>query len=420
MSKKIAKMLVPALRFPEFRNAGKWPYLNSNNIFDHISNKNHASDLPILAITQEYGAIPRELIDYNVSVTDKSVESYKVVEVGDFIISLRSFQGGIEYSNYKGICSPAYVILRRKNDDIVDCFLKFYLKTSIFIDDLNKDIEGIRDGKMVGYKQFSDILLPAPRHREQQKIADCLSSIDALIKAQSQKVDALKTHKKSLIQQLFPCEGKNTPCLRFPAFLAAGEWRHEPLKQVFSIFQGFAFSSNDSTSDGARWLKIADVRIQQMNHSTPSYLPIAHKAKYEKFLVKQGDYVIALTRPILSGQLKIAPVDIVFAGALLNQRVGKLVTDQNIEFVYYLLQMPKLINAIDRSISGSEPPNLSVQQIEDIKTCIPSEKEQQKIAACLASIDALITAQTQKLEALKTHKKGLLQALFPAPDEVEA
>ena len=83
-----------------------------NEIFLNISDKNQTSNLPILAITQEYGAIPRDLIDYKVTVTDKSVESYKVVQIGDFIISLRSFQGGIEYSNYKGICSPAYIVLR--------------------------------------------------------------------------------------------------------------------------------------------------------------------------------------------------------------------------------------------------------------------------------------------------------------------
>jgi type I restriction enzyme S subunit len=77
--------------------------LNGNLIFESISDRNHNSDLPILAITQEYGAIPRDLIDYQVSVTDKSVETYKVVDIGDFIISLRSFQGGIKYSNYRGI-----------------------------------------------------------------------------------------------------------------------------------------------------------------------------------------------------------------------------------------------------------------------------------------------------------------------------
>jgi len=193
---------VPELRFPEFW--GDWEKQSGSVLFEQISNKKHNSDLSILAITQEHGAIPRDSIDYRVSVTDKSIESYKVVEVGDFIISLRSFQGGIEYSNYKGLCSPAYVILRRKRDDS-EAFFKHYFKTSLFIKELNKDIEGIRDGKMVSYGQFSNLTIPLPTsNKEQQKIADCLSSLDDLITAQSQKLDALKTHKKGLMQQLFP------------------------------------------------------------------------------------------------------------------------------------------------------------------------------------------------------------------------
>jgi type I restriction enzyme S subunit len=194
---------VPKLRFKEFEKSGDWKYFNGNILFEPIANKNHNSDLPILAITQDRGAIPRDMIDYTVIATDKSIESYKVVEDGDFIISLRSFQGGIEFSNYKGICSPAYIILRNKVD-LVKIFFKYYFKTDIYIFQLNKNIEGIRDGKMVSYKQFSDIQLPLPTLPEQQKIASCLSSIDELIIAQSQKLEALQLHKKGLLQSMFP------------------------------------------------------------------------------------------------------------------------------------------------------------------------------------------------------------------------
>ena len=123
----------PLLRFPEFNE--EWKSFYGNELFEPISNKNHNSDLPILAISQEFGAVPRDLINYQISVTDKSVSSYKVVEKGDFIISLRSFQGGIEYSEYNGICSPAYIILRPKRE-IEDYFFKHYLKTFRYIQHL--------------------------------------------------------------------------------------------------------------------------------------------------------------------------------------------------------------------------------------------------------------------------------------------
>ena len=130
-------------------------------------------------------------------------------------------------------------------------------------------------------------------------------------------------------------------------------------------------------------------------------------------LLKKGDYVIALTRPILSGKLKISSVDETYHESLLNQRVGKLVTNNNISFVYYLIQTSGIIDSISKNIAGNEPPNLSYQQISDIEVFIPKDEEQQKIASCLSAVDELITAQQEKIAQLLQHKKGLMQGLFP-------
>lgn len=196
----------PRLRFPEF--GGDWGFMNGDELFEPISNKNHNSDLPILALTQDQGAVPRDMINYNVIVSDKSVAGYKVVEVDDFIISLRSFQGGIEYSRYKGLCSPAYIVLRKKSEDLISDFYRIYFKSFNYIQELNKKLEGIRDGKMISYKQFSEIKLPVPIPAEQHKIAECLSALDELIASESAKLDSLKDHKKGLMQQLFPQPSK--------------------------------------------------------------------------------------------------------------------------------------------------------------------------------------------------------------------
>ncbi len=180
----------------------EWKEVPGGDAFENISNKKHNSDLPILAITQEFGAIPRDLIDYNVLVSEKSVESYKVVEVGDFIISLRSFQGGIEYSNYKGICSPAYIILR-PSVEVDRGFFKYYFKTSTYIKRLTKKLEGIRDGKMISYGYFSEVLLPLPSVEEQTKIANFLSAIDEQINTVKQQIAQTQQFKKGLLQQMF-------------------------------------------------------------------------------------------------------------------------------------------------------------------------------------------------------------------------
>lgn len=194
----------PELRFPEFQDAGEWNYVRGDMLYNSIVNKKHKSDLPILAITQENGAIPRDDINYRVVVEDKSIEGYKVVEIGDFIISLRSFQGGIEYSRYKGLCSPAYIVLRKRHSTICDDFYRHYFKSFQYIQELNRNLEGIRDGKMVSYKQFADIQLPNPNYEEQCKIAKVLSSIDDVIQTHIDKISALELHKNGLMQQLFP------------------------------------------------------------------------------------------------------------------------------------------------------------------------------------------------------------------------
>lgn len=179
-----------------------WDYKNGGELFENSSNKNHNSDLPILAITQDQGAIPRDLIDYQITVTERSVDSYKVVEVGDFIISLRSFQGGIEYSGYKGICSPAYIILRNKIEINLE-FYKYYFKTPDYIKLLNKKLEGIRDGKMISYGYFSEIFVPFPSLKEQKRIASFLSSIDQKIETEKAILEQLKKQKKYLLQGMF-------------------------------------------------------------------------------------------------------------------------------------------------------------------------------------------------------------------------
>lgn len=179
-----------------------WEFKLGNKLFEPISNKNHNSDLPILAISQEYGAVPREMINYKISVTGKSIDSYKVVDIGDFIISLRSFQGGIEYSNYKGICSPAYIILRSKIP-INDYFFKTYFKTNNYIQALCSKLEGIRDGKMISYKYFSEIKLPYPSIKEQEKIAHFLNDIDQQIQLVTAQLKQTKKFKKGLLQNMF-------------------------------------------------------------------------------------------------------------------------------------------------------------------------------------------------------------------------
>jgi len=179
-----------------------WKEKKAGNIFKNISNREHDGKLPILAVTQNNGVMKRDDLDKDIKTSANSISSYKIIEKGDFVISLRSFQGGIEYSHITGISSPAYTVLKPCLD-ISDGFYKYLFKKELFINQLSSAVIGIRDGKQISYSVFSSLVLPYPSPDEQKKIADFLSAIDDKIAAISSQVDQVKAFKKALLQQMF-------------------------------------------------------------------------------------------------------------------------------------------------------------------------------------------------------------------------
>ncbi|WP_207730822.1 restriction endonuclease subunit S [Coprococcus comes] len=399
MSKK--KEIVPKFRFPEFQRDGI-DFVHGNKLFKSITNKNHNSDLPILAITQDQGAVPRDQIEYNVTVTDKSLSNYKVVEVGDFIISLRSFQGGIEYSRFKGICSPAYIILRKREENISELYYKYFFKTWRYIQSLNRNLEGIRDGKMISYSQFSSVKVPYPRSfKEQQKIADCLSSIDELIDAENRKLKALEKYKKGLMQKLFPAEGKTLPEWRFPEFRGKSEWRIKPLGKICTNYDSrrIPITEKDRVKGEIPYIGASGV-IDYINDFI-----------FDEDLLcvsEDGANLVARTYPIafsISGKTWVNN----------HAHVLKFSHKYTQDIVESYLNM---INLQD-FLTGMAQPKLNRAKLDIIPIPLPEEEEQQKIADCLSEVDKIITEQSNKVEQLKAHKKGLMQGLFPSLEEAD-
>jgi type I restriction enzyme S subunit len=408
--------LQPKLRFPEFRDSGAWEVHSGDEIFEQINERDPDPYLPVLAITQEHGAIPRDAIDYHVSVTEKSIESYKVVQVGDFIISLRSFQGGIEYSQYHGICSPAYVILRRRIEGS-DAYFKNYLKTAMLIRLLTKNLEGLRDGKMVSYRQFSELLLPIPSSIEQQKIADCLSSVDEIISAEARKLYTLKAHKQWLMQQLFPLEDEAQPRLRFPEFQNADPWNEKKLEDIAK--RGSGHTPNKAKAEyyngGIQWVSLADSKRLDCGLISDTEIEISELGIKHSSAVLHPAGSVILSRDAGVGKSGIISVPMAVSQHFI---VWTCDNHQLLNwFLYYVLQTKKLL--FERAASGSTIKTIGLPFFIEMRINVPLLQEQQKIAACLCSIDYLIASQSHKLDALKTHKKGLMQQLFASAEAVE-
>ena len=407
MSKKDNVAAVPKYRFPEFALDASIDYVAGGVIFDPITNRNHHADLPILAITQEYGAIPRDEIDYKVSVTKKSLKAYKIVEKGDFIISLRSFQGGIEYSMYDGICSPAYIILRKKTN-IIDQYYKYYFKSHRFIQDLNKDLEGIRDGKMISYGQFSSILLPKPDEEEQQKIADCLSSTDDLISVEEKKLSLLNDYKKGWVQKLFPAEGKTVPEWRFPEFILGDSIDYVEGRLMFD-----AMTNRNHNAD------LPILAITQEYGAIPRdkidyTVFVTEKSLASYKVVEKGDFIISLRS--FQGGIEYSMYDGICSPAYIILRKKINIIDQ---YYKYYFKSHRFIQDLNKNLEGIRDGKMvSYSQFSSILLPKPDRKEQQKIANFLSSIDDLINKQKDRIEALKQHKKALMQGLFPSIEEV--
>ena len=179
-----------------------WEEKKAGVLFRNISNRKHNGELPVLSITQDDGVVQRDSLERKINQSDTGVKNYKIIEPNDFVISLRSFQGGIEMSNVLGISSPAYTVLRG-NSEVIPGMFKHYFKRDEFISKLNSTVIGIRDGKQISYEPFSTIRLPVPCIEEQQKIANFLTTLDARITAEKSKLTAARQFKKALLQRMF-------------------------------------------------------------------------------------------------------------------------------------------------------------------------------------------------------------------------
>ena len=242
-----------------------------------------------------------------------------------------------------------------------------------------------------------------------------LNSLDELIAVQVRKVDALKSHKKGLMQQLFPSEGETRPRLRFPEFRDAGEWECQTLADIARISSGTTpLRSNAEFFAGGTipWVKTTDLNNSFIT-LTEEYITPKARARINP----AGSVLVAM----YGGFKQIGRTGCLTVPAATNQALSVLVLDQKRALpVYVLAWLNAKVEDWKRIASSSrKDPNITGTDVAKFPISLPSPAEQQRIASFLSNLDTLITAETQKLEALKTHKKGLIQQLFPAPGRDE-
>ena len=392
--------LMPKLRFPEFRGEAEWEATQLQKIAHPVIDRAVTGDGDnVLSLSGEHGLVLQS--DYfGKKIAGDSAERYLKLLRNDFVYNDRTTKASTfgtikRLSKYSGgIVSPIYKCFRfHSNENPI--FWEWYFESGSHDAALGGLVnEGARAGRFnISITQFLSTSAWRPEEPEQQKIADCLTSLDELIAAQARKVDALKTHKKGLMQQLFPREGETQPRLRFPEFQGAGEWVAKPLEAIAPLQRGF-----DLTSDEMR----------------PGNVPIVYsngpKGFHEKGMAKGPGIVTGRSGTI-------GKIHFVESGEYWPHNTSLWVTSfkgHAPKFVYYLYETIGFL----RFASGSGVPTLNRNDAHSFVSSVPRHTaEQQRIADCLTSLDDFIAVQTQKLGVLKTHKKGLMQQLFPSMED---
>jgi type I restriction enzyme, S subunit len=427
MKEKARPALVPKLRFPEF-HATAWELVPLKELADRGKNKNRDEKIErVLTNSAEFGVVDqRDFFDKDIATQGK-LESYVVVELGDYVynprISAKAPVGPISKNNIgTGVMSPLYTVFRFKSPE--NGFYQHYFKTMGWHTYMRQaSSTGARHDRMaIGGDDFMAMPLPvAQSPAEQQRIAECLSSVDLSVAAQARKVDALKTHKKGLMQQLFPREGETQPRLRFPEFQNAGEWEQSPLsKFILSLDAGVSVNSGDSRpADKTEFgvLKTSAITKGQFDPEENKVVFAESELTRLKEPVAGGTIIMCRKNtPALVGANAYveASYENIFLPDLLW--AAKPREAVSMRFLAFILGSDKGRAALSKLAKGSSASmsNITKPEVLAFSVMAPLPAEQQRIASCLSSLDFLITAETQKLEALKTHKKGLMQQLFPS------
>lgn len=421
--------LVPKLRFPEFVNSANW---GKRYFYEFVTERTQypLAKLPLFSLTIEDGITPKTERYERSFLVNNEEDAYKEVLPNDFAYNPMNLRFGAiaRHTGNARVSLSKYYNIFYCDDSVDSVFCEMFFRSERMI----KFYDSVSTGSLIEKKRvhFSDFLkfnFPIPSISEQKKIASCLSSLDELINAHTQKLDALKDHKKGLMQQLFPAEGETVPKLRFKEFEGDGEWVETTLGNVydFKVTNSLSRDCLNYENGQVKNIHYGDIHkkfntLFDINKEDVPFInqdiPI-EKIKNESYCI-EGDIIIADASEDLNDIGKSIEIvnlnnEKVVSGlhTLLARQRGEKIA---IGFGGYLFKSDFIRRQIQKESQGTKVLGISVNRISNIIISYPKHlAEQQKIANLLSSIDDEITAQAQKIEGLKEHKRGLMQGLFP-------
>jgi len=409
--------LIPELRFQEFEDDGAWVKQSIEDIAKVTTGNKDTQDkiddgkYPFFVRSQTIEKINSFSYDGEAILT--SGDGVGVGKIYHYIIGKFDFHQRV-------YCIYGY------EEDIEGKFVFYFFSKHFYNRVMRLSAKNSVDSVRKAMITEMPIIFP-PTLQEQQKIASCLSSLDELIAAHSDKLETLKDHKKGLMQNLFPQKGQKVPNYRFLEFEDDGEWSEKTVRQVydFKVTNSFSRAKLNYESGSVKNIHYGDIhtKFSTLFDITKETVPFINadvpidKIINENYCI-EGDMIFADASEDIDDVGKSIEIinlnkEKLLAGlhTLLARQIKPKLTKG---FAGYLFKADNIRNQIKREAQGAKVLGISAGRISNVKIYYPkSTSEQQKIASCLSALDELITAQSDKIEQLQQHKKGLMQGLFP-------
>lgn len=405
--------LFPKLRFPEFQRNPSWAgylledlerlgwvQLGRGNVISAQDMKSRPGDYPVYSSSVKNQGY---MGSYGEFMFDEELISWSVDGGGDFFYRPKHKFSVTNVSGYMRLDT------KRLSYRFIAGYLQALHVAHTFDYQFKAHPSVIRKLYRVAIPELS----------EQQKIAECLGSLDELIGAEREKLDALKAYKKGLMQQLFPREGETVPRLRFPEFEGSGEWACQPLGELVQFQSGFAFSSDLFGTEGKKLVTPKNFTQSGFGHFDKMNTKYTTEDVSTKYICHPGDLLILLTDLTPTCELLGKPLEVRVSDGqvLLNQRIVKVEPVNprvSREFLKQFFQTEYYSRIIKNTASGSTVRHSSNKILEGLEIKSPANVEEvNRISICLSTVDDLIIAQEEQTRILQTHKQGLMRQLFP-------
>lgn len=402
-----------------------WELRRAKTLFTQRNSKGNEIEV-LLSPTQKYGVVPQSQLEGVVQVKeDTDLQMFKTVHKGDFVISLRSFQGGFEYSLYEGVCSPAYQVFY-PTSPICDTYYRYLFKSQSFISKMNNLTVGIREGKNIQYVDFANSQIPVPPLAEQERIAAFLDAecaeIDTVLEKTRASIEEYKKLKQAVITQAVTKGIRGDRPMKDSGIEWIGdipaEWNKDKVIRVFSVIGSGTTpkSSDENLFDGnTPWIQSGDINGENLL-VTKNCVSNSAIESYSALRVYQAPYLVVAMYGASVGNLSLSMID-----ACVNQACCVLKKPTiNLKFSFYIFKAVK--DYLARKAVGGGQPNISQETIKQLWLPIPSADEQIEISNYLdekcRSVDALIAKKQQYLTEIENYKKSLIYEYVTGKKEV--